>query len=84
LIAFGFLAVRLNIVIPGLASEQLRGISQALDSPRLTVDYVPSATEWLLSAGVVGLGLLLFGIGEWFLPRHELPESREEALDVAG
>ncbi len=84
LIAFGFLAVRLNIVIPGLASEQLRGISQALDSSRLSVDYVPSLTEWLLSAGVVGLGLLLFGVGEWFLPRAEVADTQEEALNVAS
>jgi Ni/Fe-hydrogenase subunit HybB-like protein len=33
------------------------------------MDYFPSVTEWLLSIGVVGVGLLLFGFGERYLPR---------------
>lgn len=72
LIAAGFLGVRLNIVIPGLAAEEIRGISQAIASARMTTHYVPSATEWLVTLGVVGLGLLLFGFGELLLPKeHE-------------
>jgi hypothetical protein len=31
---------------------------------------VPSPTEWLLTAGVVGLGLILFGLGEALLPKE--------------
>jgi protein NrfD len=68
LIAAGFLGVRLNIVIPGLAAEEIRGISQAIASARMTTHYVPSLTEWLVTLGVVGLGLLLFGVGELLLP----------------
>ena len=81
LIAVGFLAVRLNIVIPGLASEQVKGISAAFNSDRVTTDYVPSAMEWLFSAGIVGIGLVLFGIGEWFLPKHH-DSSSEEVSNV--
>lgn len=68
LVALGFLAVRLNIVVPGLAVEEIRGLSAAIDSPRMTMWYLPSLTEWLLLAGVLGFGLLLFGIGERWLP----------------
>jgi molybdopterin-containing oxidoreductase family membrane subunit len=68
LIALGFFGVRLNIVIPGLAAEEIRGLSQAIASARMTTHYVPSLTEWLVTAGVVGLGLLLFGFGELLLP----------------
>ena len=68
LIAAGFLGVRLNIVIPGLAAEEIRGLSQAIASPRLTAAYFPSPTEWLLVIGIAGLGLLLFGLGELLLP----------------
>lgn len=75
LIAVGFLGVRLNIVVPGLAAEEIRGISQAIASARMTTYYVPSATEWLVTFGVVGLGLLLFGFGELLLPR-ETGEAR--------
>ncbi len=69
LIVIGFLALRLNIVIPGLADEQLLGLTQAFDSPRMTTDYVPSLMEFTFTAGIVGIGFLLFGIGEWLLPR---------------
>jgi molybdopterin-containing oxidoreductase family membrane subunit len=77
LIALGFLGVRLNIVIPGLATEEIRGLSQAIASARMTTLYVPSMTEWLLTIGVVGLGLLLFGFGELLLPKEH-----EEAAHV--
>jgi molybdopterin-containing oxidoreductase family membrane subunit len=77
LIAAGFLAVRLNIVIPGLASEQVKGLSDAFNSSRVTTDYFPSAMEWLFTAGIVGIGLVIFGIGEWFLPNHRDAASEE-------
>ena len=70
LIAAGFLGVRLNIVVPGLAAEEIRGLSTAFASARMTTHYVPSASEWLLTFGVVGLGLLLFGLGEWLMPKE--------------
>jgi molybdopterin-containing oxidoreductase family membrane subunit len=68
LIAIGFIGLRLNIVIPGLAAEEVNGISHALSSSRLSADYFPSLTEFLLTAGVIGLGLVLFGLGEKYLP----------------
>jgi molybdopterin-containing oxidoreductase family membrane subunit len=71
LIAFGFLSVRLNIVIPSLAIEEVTGLSRAFASPRMATSYVPSLTEWLLTIGVVGLGMLLFGLGEWLLPKGD-------------
>ena len=70
LVAAGFLGVRLNIVIPGLAVEEIRGLSEAIASARMTTSYFPSLTEWLVTFGVVGSGLLLFGFGELLLPRE--------------
>jgi molybdopterin-containing oxidoreductase family membrane subunit len=75
LIALGFLGVRLNIVVPGLAAEEIKGLSTAIDSARMATHYFPSVSEWLLTVGVVGLGLLLFGLGELLLP-EESAESR--------
>jgi protein NrfD len=69
-IALGFLGVRLNIVIPGLASEEIRGLSAAVASARISTNYVPSSTEWLVTVGIVGLGLLLFGFGEMLMPKE--------------
>lgn len=87
LIAVGFLGVRLNIVIPGLAAEEIRGLSQAIASQRMTTYYVPSVSEWLLTFGIVGLGLLLFGLGEMLLPKEGegerwLPKESEEVHHV--
>jgi molybdopterin-containing oxidoreductase family membrane subunit len=75
LIALGFIGVRLNIVIPALAVEEIDGLTLAIDSDRITTDYFPSSAEWLLLAGIVGLGLLLFGLGETLLPREEPEEA---------
>jgi molybdopterin-containing oxidoreductase family membrane subunit len=75
LIAFGFIGMRLNIVIPGLASEEIRGLTEAIASARVTTHYFPSAAEWLLTAGIVGLGLLLFGLGELLLPEERQPQE---------
>jgi molybdopterin-containing oxidoreductase family membrane subunit len=69
LIAVGFLGVRLNIVMPGLATEQIEGLTAAFASERVSTDYFPSVMEWLFSAGIVGIGLILFGIIEWLLPK---------------
>ena len=69
--AVGFFAMRLNIVIPGMAVEEIAGMGRAFASNRMTVLYVPSIMEWLVTAGVVGTGLVLFGLGEQFLPREK-------------
>lgn len=74
LIALGFIAVRLNIVIPGLSAEEVAGVANAIASPRYSSFYFPSLSEWALSAGIVGLGLLLFGLGEHLLPKSS-PEN---------
>lgn len=71
LIAAGIFGLRLNIVIPGLAVEQIHGLTAAIFSHRATLNYFPSFFEWSLTFGVVGLGMLLFGFAEYFLPEHE-------------
>jgi molybdopterin-containing oxidoreductase family membrane subunit len=68
LIAAGLFGLRLNIVIPGLAVEEIRGLGEAVGSMRVHPHYFPSLSEWLLTAGIVGLGLLIFGLGEKLLP----------------
>lgn len=67
-VVIGFIGVRLNIVIPGLSPEEIRGITQAVSDPRISSAYFPSAWEWLLSFGIGAVGLVIFGLGEIFLP----------------
>lgn len=71
LIAAGIFGLRLNIVIPGLAVEEIHGLTQAIYSMRVNPLYFPSLSEWFLTFGIVGFGMLLFGFGEQFLPKHE-------------
>lgn len=68
LIALGFIGVRLNIVIPALATEEIQGLTDAIDNNRISTQYFPSLMEWSVTIGIVGLGLLLFGLGEYLLP----------------
>jgi molybdopterin-containing oxidoreductase family membrane subunit len=78
-IVIGFVGVRLNIVLPGLSPEEIRGITEAVTDPRVTSDYFPSTWEWILSFGIAAFGLVLFGLGEVFLPlSHQLPSPAEQ------
>lgn len=62
LIALFFMSVRLNIVIPGLATPVLHGLEGAIRNLRLTTFYVPSLHEWLVLCFVVAVGILMFGL----------------------
>jgi protein NrfD len=70
LVAAGVFGFRLNVVIPGLAAEEIRGISHAIWSARLSAHYVPSVMEWGVVLGVFGFGMMLFGLGEKLLPKQ--------------
>ncbi len=67
-IVLAFVGVRLNIVIPPLSVPELQGLVEAVPSLRMTTQYVPSAMEWFLSIGIIGLGMALYAIGYNLLP----------------
>lgn len=71
LVVIGIFGLRLNIVIPGLAPEEIHGLTEAVSTPRISSQYLPSLSEWLLTVGIIGLGFLIFGIGEHLLPRQK-------------
>ncbi|MBI4431662.1 MAG: polysulfide reductase NrfD [Candidatus Omnitrophica bacterium] len=64
LAAIFFMTVRLNIVIPGQVASILPGLEGAIQHPRLTTFYVPSAHEWLVLAFVVAVGILMFAVAK--------------------
>lgn len=78
-VVVGFIGVRLNIVIPGMSVEEIAGLSRSVDDPRYRTDYFPSAFEWLITFGIGGLGLILFGLGEVFLPLSRHLPARQKA-----
>ena len=69
-IAAAFLTVRLNMVIPALSVEEIRGLTDAYASPRWTSSYLPSLMEWQVTLFVVGLGGALLTLGWHLLPLH--------------
>ena len=68
LIALTFLAVRLNLVIPGLITPQLEGLQNAYVDSRLRFEYFPSLFEWSVVAFIVALAFGLFILGSRILP----------------
>lgn len=68
LVAFTFLSVRLNIVIPALAIPELEGLETAFTGPGLNFAYFPSITEWLFSVWVASLAALVFVAALQLLP----------------
>ncbi len=78
LIAVTFLSVRLNIVIPGLAVEELEGLRQAFVGPGLDFDYFPSTMEWLFFVWNVSLAGLAFLVGYSLLPIVQNEVQNEE------
>ena len=64
-----FVMVPLNVVIPGLAypTPELRGIASAYVHPRLSYDYVPNLTEWLVVVFGLGVALTLFAVAYYLL-----------------
>lgn len=60
LVLFGFIAVRLNAVLPALTVPELEGLRTAFVDPRLGFSYVPTMEEIALTVGIVGLALLVF------------------------
>ncbi|MBI4212936.1 MAG: polysulfide reductase NrfD [Chloroflexi bacterium] len=64
----GILAVRLNIVIPGLILPVLERLDQAYQDPRLVYSYFPSGLEWLSTVGLIALVVLVFSLAYEVLP----------------
>lgn len=79
LIATTFMAVRLNIVVPGLIEPQLHGLERAYQDSRLTFEYVPALFEWQVVLFVITIGVALFYLGYRLLPIVDREEQHEVA-----
>ena len=82
LVAGTFVAVRLNVVIPGLAVPQIEGLDRAFVERGLSYGYFPSGMEWLVAVFAVALVAGLIAAGLHFLP--VTAEERHEAVVAAG
>ncbi|MHC4413742.1 MAG: NrfD/PsrC family molybdoenzyme membrane anchor subunit [Planctomycetota bacterium] len=68
LVLITFLAVRLNVVIPGQVTPALEGLRNAYVDNRLSFEYLPAAFEWSIVAFVVAIGIAVFHLGRKVLP----------------
>jgi molybdopterin-containing oxidoreductase family membrane subunit len=59
-VVVGIVAVRFNIVVPPQILPVMEGLPHG--------SYFPTAVEWLTSAGMIGVGLLLYTVGAELLP----------------
>ncbi len=71
LIAGSFLAVRLNIVIPGMLDPGFAGIAQAWVHSKLTFSYLPSIVEWQVLFFIVAIVMAVFMLGKTILPIYQ-------------
>jgi protein NrfD len=71
LVACTFLAVRLNMVVPGLVDPNLRELETAFTDRRLVFHYVPSLFEWQVTLAMVAMGCAMFYLGMKLLPLTE-------------
>jgi len=78
LTAVTFLAVRLNIVIPGQVTPELQGLENAFSDNRLTFAYSPTTHEWLVVLFLAALGIGALWLGARFLPLINTKEVQQD------
>jgi molybdopterin-containing oxidoreductase family membrane subunit len=60
LVAVTLLSTRLNVLIPGQAVPELRGLEAAFQHPRLTFTYHATLMEYLVGCFFVAVGIAAF------------------------
>lgn len=78
LAAATFMAVRLNIVIPGQVTPELKGLQQAFTDARLTFQYAPTTHEWLVFLFLVAVGVAALWLGFRYLPLIDRKEVQPD------
>jgi molybdopterin-containing oxidoreductase family membrane subunit len=75
MIVVGFVVVRINAVLPAFVAPQLEGLQSAFVDSRLTYDYLPSSTEWLVGVFIGTVVIGLFYLGYRLLPLVNEPKE---------
>lgn len=70
-VLIGNAAARYLIVVPGLNVSVMNGIETANVGRGLTLAYSPSAVEWAVVSGLVGIVLLALALGADYLPLYK-------------
>ncbi len=75
MIIVGFVVVRINAVLPAFVAPQLEGLQFAFVDSRLSYDYLPNATEWLVGVFIGAIVIGFFYLGYRLLPLVSEPEE---------
>lgn len=73
LIVIGIIGVRFNIVVPAQVVPLFHELPWG--------QYYPTFSEWIISAGVVAMGLLIYSFGEKMLPIEESEAPTNEVTN---
>lgn len=68
LVLVGFAVARANILFPGMTVPELEALRGAFVHPRLSFEYFPSITEWLLQIWIVSTAAIAFLVGIKYFP----------------
>jgi molybdopterin-containing oxidoreductase family membrane subunit len=63
LVAVTFLSTRLNVLVPGQAVGEVRGLQEAFHHPRLDYMYHATPMEYLVGLFLVAVGMTVYGAG---------------------
>lgn len=73
LIVIGIIGVRFNIVLPPLIVPVFEELPHGY--------YFPTMREWIISLGIVALGLLIYSFGEKLLPIELIDEAENGVVE---
>jgi molybdopterin-containing oxidoreductase family membrane subunit len=63
LVAVTFISTRLNVLVPGQAVGEIKGLQEAFSHPRLSYTYHATTMEYLVGLFLVGVGMTVYFIG---------------------
>jgi molybdopterin-containing oxidoreductase family membrane subunit len=63
LVAVSFISTRLNVLVPGQAVGELKGLQEAFHHPRLSYTYHATAMEFLVGLFLLGVGMTIYFLG---------------------
>lgn len=70
LLLMGYAVARGLIIFPALTVPELTLLTEAFSGPHLTFEYFPSAMEWAVTLGTIGLATLGALLGSDYLPLY--------------
>lgn len=78
LVAIAFVSARLNVLIPGQAVGEIRGLQEAFQDYRLNYIYHATTMEYLVALFLVAVGMAVFFIG-WRISLMAGPQLQRDS-----